>query len=59
MKKQDLKRIAHKIVELEKRAQTEPNFNYADAMEKLIWGLKLNDLLEIDYYIQSEKLLTK
>ena len=59
MKKENLKRIAHKIVELEKRAQNEPNFNYAAEMEKLIWGLKIDDLLEIDYYIQSEKLLTK
>ena len=59
MKKETLKEIAHKIVALEKRAQTEPNFAYAVEMEKLIKGLKLNDLLEIDAYIQSEKLLTK
>ena len=54
-----LKEIAHKIVELEKQAQTESNFNYAKEMEKLIEGLKLKDLLAIDSYIQSENLLTK
>ena len=57
--KKELKEIAHKIVELEKQAQTEPNFNYAKEMEKLIEGLKLKELLAIDSYIQSENLLTK
>lgn len=58
MKKQ-LKEIAHKIVELEKQAQTTPNFNYALEMEKLIKGLSLKDLLEVDNYIQENNLLTK
>ena len=58
MKKQ-LKKIAHKIVELEKQAQTTPNFNYALEMEKLIKELSLKDLLEVDNYIQENNLLTK
>jgi hypothetical protein len=57
MKKQ-LKKIAHKIMELEKLAELEPNFDYSSEMEKLIEGLDISDLLAIDEYIQT-KLLTK
>lgn len=58
MKKQ-LKEIAHKIINLEKQAQNDPNFDYFTEMEKLIRGLTLKDLLAIDDYIQSSNLLTK
>lgn len=57
MKKQ-LKKIAHKIMELEKLAELESNFDYSSEMEKLIEGLDIGDLLAIDNYIQT-KLLTK
>lgn len=57
MKKQ-LKKIAHKIMELEKLAELESNFDYSSEMEKLIEGLDISDLLAIDNYIQT-KLLTK
>lgn len=57
MKKQ-LKKIAHKIMELEKLAELESNFDYSSEMEKLIEGLDISDLLAIDEYIQT-KLLTK
>lgn len=57
MKKQ-LKKIAHKIMELEKLAELESNFDYSSEMEKLIEGLDIGDLLAIDDYIQT-KLLTK
>ena len=57
--KERLKKIAHQLVELEKKAQNNENFNYEFAMTKLISNVSLADLLEIDEYIQKEKLLTK
>lgn len=57
--KERLKKIAHQLVELEKKAQNDKNFNYEFAMTKLISNVSLADLLEIDEYIQKEKLLTK
>lgn len=57
--KERLKKIAHQLVELEKKAQNDKNFNYEFAMTKLISNISLADLLEIDEYIQKEKLLTK
>ena len=56
--KKELKKIAHKIMELEKLAELESNFDYSSEMEKLIEGLDIGDLLAIDNYIQT-KLLTK
>lgn len=53
-----LKNIAHKIVDLEKRAQTEPNFDYASEMEALIKDLDMAELIDIDEYINKENLLT-
>lgn len=57
--KERLKKIAHQLVELEKKAQNDKDFNYEFAMTKLISNVSLADLLEIDEYIQKEKLLTK
>lgn len=57
--KERLKKIAHQLVELEKKAQNDESFNYEFAMTKLISNISLADLLEIDEYIQKEKLLTK
>lgn len=57
--KERLKKIAHQLVELEKKAQNNKDFNYEFAMTKLISNISLADLLEIDEYIQKEKLLTK
>lgn len=57
--KERLKKIAHQLVELEKKAQNDKDFNYEFAMTKLISNISLADLLEIDEYIQKEKLLTK
>lgn len=56
-----IKKIAIKFVELEKKAQEDPNFDYAKEMEKLIHddNLSIGDMLDIDYYIQNENLLTK
>ena len=56
--KKELKKIAYKIMELEKLAELESNFDYSSEMEKLIEGLDIGDLLAIDNYIQT-KLLTK
>ena len=57
MKKQ-LKKIAHKFMELEKLAELESNFDYSSEMVILIEGLDISDLRAIDNYIQT-KLLTK
>ena len=57
--KKRLQKIAHQLVELEKKAQNYESFNYEFAMTKLISNISLADLLEIDEYIQKEKLLTK
>lgn len=58
--KERLKKIAHQLVELEKaldEGQTQKDTELK--MLKLIGSLKLNELMEIDEYIQQEKLLTK
>ena len=56
-----IERIARQFAELEKKAQSEPNFDYASEMEKIITehNLTIGDMLDIDYYIQNENLLTK
>lgn len=54
-----VKNIAHKIADIERKAQTEPSFDYSTEFEKLIEGLDISDLLMIDEYIMKKKLLTK
>jgi hypothetical protein len=56
--KNKLKKIANKIMTLEDKAMNEHDMTVLADMEDLIKGLSLEDLLEIDSYIQ-EKLLTK
>ena len=56
--KNKLKKIANKIITLEDKAMNEHDMTVLADMEDLIKGLSLEDLLEIDSYIQ-EKLLTK
>lgn len=55
------KKIAMKFVELERKAQEDPNFDYASEMEKIIRddNLSIGDMIDIDFYIQNENLLTK
>lgn len=65
--KDNLKKIAHRIVELEKEIEGQPTKRYFDEMEKLMFGLlikdmiglSIKDMIEIDNYIQEKKLLTK
>ena len=59
--KDNLKKIAHKIVALEKEIQNEGKSGkrYFEEMEKLIFGLSIKDMIEIDNYIQENNLLTK
>jgi hypothetical protein len=55
------KKIAMKFVELERKAQEDPSFDYASEMEKIIRddNLSIGDMIDIDFYIQNENLLTK
>lgn len=57
----NLKKIAYKIVALEKEIQNEgkPGKRYFEEMEKLMFGLSIKDMIEIDNYIQENNLLTK
>lgn len=59
--KKNLIKIAHKIVELEKEVQNTgtPGKSYFVEMEKLMFGLSIKDMIEIDNYIQENNLLTK
>jgi hypothetical protein len=57
--KKRLQKIAHRIVELEKEIECQPTKQYFDEMEKLMFGLSIKDMIEIDNYIQEKKLLTK
>lgn len=57
--KDNLKKIAHRIVELEKEIEGQPTKKYFDEMEKLMFGLSIRDMIAIDSYIQEKKLLTK
>lgn len=59
-KKKNIKIIAEKIFDLEKQCQSGNNISEnLDKMEQLIEGLSLEDMLAIDDYIISKKLLTK
>lgn len=57
--KKRLQKIAHRIVELEKKAQNDESFDYEAAMAKIISNISVTDLLAIDDYIQRNRLLTK
>lgn len=57
--KDNLKKIAHRIVELEKEIERQPTKRYFDEMERLMFGLSVKDMIAIDNYIQEKKLLTK
>ena len=50
------KKIAMKFVELERKAQEDPNFDYASEMEKIIRddNLSIGDMIDIDFYIQNQ-----
>ena len=50
------KEIAIKLVELEKKAQEDSNFDYVTAMEKLLVenNVSIGDMIDIDFYIQSQ-----
>lgn len=50
------KEIAMKFIELEKKAQEDSNFDYANEMEKLITenNLSIGDMIDIDFYIQNQ-----
>lgn len=59
-KKKNIKIIAEKIFDLEKQCQSGNNISEnLDKMEQLIEGLSLEDMLAIDDYIISKKILTK
>lgn len=58
------KKIARQIAELElkmtqKESTNEDRTSIELQMNKLIAGLSITDILEIDNYIQEEKLLTR
>lgn len=57
--KDNLKKIAHRIVELEKEIEGQPTKKYWDEMAKLMLDISIKDMIEIDNYIQEKKLLTK
>ena len=60
MKKENIKKLANEIARLEKECQS--GNNISDAMrkiEQLTQGLSIEEMLEIDEYILTEKLLTK
>ena len=57
--KDELKKIAHKLVELEKEAENNPKNDIFGKMMALTKNLSLTDMLEIDSYIQENNLLTK
>lgn len=57
--KDNLKKIAHRIVELEKEIEGQPTKRYWDEMAKLMLDISIKDMIAIDNYIQEKKLLTK
>lgn len=58
--KKNIKIIADKIIELEEQCQSGNNISeFMNKMEQLIQGLSLEEMLEIDNYIISKKVLTK
>lgn len=59
--KKTYKKIAQQIVELEKKCKddAENQNKYMAQMQQLIEGLSLEELLQLDEYIVSRKLLKK
>lgn len=57
--KDELKKIAYKLVELEKEVESNPEAYNFDKVFELTKRLSLTDMLEIDAYIQEKNLLTK
>lgn len=58
--KKELKKIAHKLVQLEKKASND-NRNQNDILDEMMsltQGLSLQDMIQIDCYIQEKNLLT-
>lgn len=60
MKKENIKKLAHEIARLEKECQSGHNISETmSKIEQLTMGLSIEEMLEIDEYILTEKLLTK
>lgn len=60
MKRKEIKRLAKKIIKLEKECQSKNDFSNAAAeMQQIAQGLSIEDLIDLDIYIQETKLLTK
>jgi len=59
--KDKIKQIAQQIVELEKKAQQNPNDSgkYMSQMQQLVGNLSVTELLQIDEYIQENEMLNK
>lgn len=55
----NIKELAEKIVELEKKCQLENNISNMKELEQLIQKLSLEEMLKIDTYIKEKNLLTK
>lgn len=51
------KRIAKKIVKLEKKYKSSNNKNFIKEIEDLTKNLSIKDMIEIDIFIQEKKLL--
>lgn len=56
--KDELIKIANKLVEYEKNAENHPGTYNFNKVLKLTKNLSLEDMLEIDAYIQENHLLT-
>ena len=55
----DMKKIAEKIVELEKEMQLDKNVQKNEKkIENILLSLSFEEVLELDEYILKEKLLT-
>jgi len=59
LNREQLKEIAHKIVNIEKKIQETSLVECEKEFEALMEGLDISDLLMIDEYIMAENLLTK
>ena len=52
--KDNLKKIAHRMVELEKEIKGQPTEKYWDEMAKWMLDISIKDMIEIDNYIQEK-----
>jgi hypothetical protein len=60
MKDEEMKKLAGKIVELEKKSQLgKSDESIQDEIEDIISHLTIEDILSIDEYIMKKNLLTK